>query len=141
GELLAVVLWPPMNDHQLAALNGGGRASLTAPSSIPESIERYVTRWGMDPIWNSTPTSLVPTAHHFPGATFGTNLTLPELEPAGTIAEDNLVSVAAYEPQYCAEEQAWYVDIDVRPIPTYWTFVRFAFARYQPQSLRGVELS
>lgn len=136
GEMLAVVLWPGISPGQIDALNSGGTASMLPPREIPESMQMKVTRWGMDPIWNAAPTSLAPTANHFPGARFATNLRLPD-----TAGDDTLVTVAAYEPRFDKRRNAWYADIDVHPIPSYWPFLRLALARYQPLSLPGLELS
>lgn len=135
GEMLGVVLWPALGGTQAEALNSRRPAAMLPAAEIPEKLQPLVTRWGMDPIWNAAPTSLAPTANHFPNATFATNLSLPELP------HDERVTVAAYTPQFDQYRNAWYCDIAVERVPSYWPFLRLALVRYQPLSQSGFELS
>ena len=60
-----------------------------------------------------------------------------------TLAEvpGQLVSVAPHEVHADLDRRLWYCDIELAPGPSYFPFVRLALARYQPNSMAGVELS
>ena len=126
GELLGVVMWKGYsldNDqrHQLA---------------------RYITQWGMDPIWDAQPTSDLPNANYFKGeTTSSTTVVLPELAHTGVDAGDNTVSVVGYLVQYDETRGLWYCDIEIDTYNTYYPFVRLALVRYQPRSIAGKHLS
>ena len=49
--------------------------------------------------------------------------------------------MVAYEAKFDASRQLWYADIQMSPGPSYRPLVRLAVARYQPNSLPGLELS
>ena len=44
-------------------------------------------------------------------------------------------------PNFDESRGLWYCDIVVRPIPSYYTFIRLALVRYQPSSLLDREIS
>jgi hypothetical protein len=52
-----------------------------------------------------------------------------------------LVSLITYAPRFNAEQENWYVDIDVSPCGAVYPFVRLGLVRFQPhapRNLRGV---
>jgi len=101
---------------------------------VEETLKPFVTQWGADPTWLSTPAPAAATKPSFGLAkTFMDALTLAE--HAATI------SVAGYEPAFDAARQLWFVDLRIEAADAYWPFVRLALARFQPKSLAGAHLS
>jgi hypothetical protein len=154
-ELLGVVTWPGAENQIIilppgflrsrrqrrgrigpiggggTILGGGGRAS-----AIPADQALYVTDWGADPVFQSSP---LPSAHprmsSFPKAThLGTGLSLEE-HPSMH------VNVAGHDVHFDAKRNLWYADIHVDVGATYTPMIRLALARYQPNSVAGAELS
>jgi hypothetical protein len=153
GERLGVVLWPSMSEAQCERLNAGRDVAFDARAKFPERGEKlgdYVTRWGLDPLWehdSRKPLPFMPTPHHFKAVkgqqiVYGCKLRLQECEAIGDCdraATD--VTVVGYEPQFDAERGVWYCDIRIHPVPSYYTFVHLALVRYQPNSIAGAEIS
>jgi hypothetical protein len=123
GELLGVVL-APQNDTN-------------------EALRDYVSLWGADPIFdkNGPFTALAPSSFladpDFPDAA--------PVQPPGNalaLAEVALdVRVQGFVPQYDDARQLWFVDLNFDLPSAYYTFVRLALCRYQPDSLSGLQLS
>lgn len=122
GELLGVLLWPPVF---------GG------PPEPPDSLKPFVSRWGIDPIHSGSSTSLLPALTDFPArvAESATPLSLGEL------ADQPAVLVAGHSVGFDTDRKLWYCDIQVNLGPAYFPFVRLALARYQPHSLTNAHLS
>ncbi len=141
GELVAVVL-PPGSIGGGGVPRGGGvlgqfAVRLLGSPSLPETLKPYVTQWGLDPIWLSAPvpSDIAPIPALFRDTVASAQgLTLEELTGA-------TVDVVAYEPRYDAERKLWYVDIALDPGESYFPFIRFALARYQPESIADAHLS
>jgi hypothetical protein len=122
GELLGVVISPAVIDPE---------------SDVGIALQKYTTRWGMDPLWHAAATEPV-TPDRFVGPALtelpGDFRSLAEL--------DNVdVLVAGYQPGYDKDRQLWYADIEIDPGRAYFPFVRLALARYQPISVDGAHLS
>ena len=66
----------------------------------------------------------------------GANLALAEMPTSGF-----LVTAVGYQPQYHEQRQLWYVDVVMDPGSSYYPFIRFALARYQPYSVDNLHLS
>ena len=116
GELLGALLW----EYQ---------------SAPPDNMLPYVSMVGNDPLWIGGFTRQFLAASQFTLAVAtDTNLTLEEE------GYDN-VSVAGHSVAYDENRQLWYCDIQIDQGSAYTPFVRLALARYQPNSLSGVELS
>ncbi|SHF56823.1 hypothetical protein [Streptoalloteichus hindustanus] len=120
GELLAVVLVDPVHyppDDRTAA---------------------FVTHWGGDPLWVDFGLG-APEPMAFSNAVVIEPLTTLEEEPGLSVIA--VGHVVRHDPD--ADRDLLYCDIafDTLPDVTYFPFVRLALARYQPQSLPGVELS
>jgi hypothetical protein len=97
--------------------------------------EKFVTRYGADPIWASDPPATGPWIHQFPLRTrVATGLTLAEA-PAWTVA------AVGHRPRFDKDRDLWYCDIDINAGTSYFPFVRLGLARYQPSSIPGVHLS
>lgn len=118
GEQLGVVLHPD------------------APTKcITGAAEEYFTRWGADPIRGALLRTDAPTTRNFGCAsTMDLHLTDGPLE-------NEPVTVALYDPEYCPERRLWKVDLFVRPVPADFAFLKMALVRYQPMSLDGKALS
>jgi hypothetical protein len=122
GEQLAVILaTAPVapGDHQLRDL---------------------VTQLGTDPIVRTEAvTAGFPAIGQFPLAKDNKpSLTVPELAGRGA---GGIVAVAIHDVQWDADRKRWACDIVLPPGRVYQPFVHLALARYQPNSLTGVELS
>ena len=135
GELLGVVVYPVP-------------PGIFAPSGYPPTLEPFVTRYGRDPL-RLTNAVRIPTSKDFPLAkTIGTKIDLIEAASTKPLA---LVDVVGHEVGFDTTHQLWYSDIEINtsaPGPnlgpdlfSYWPFVRLGLVRYQPASLRGVEVS
>ena len=150
GELLGVVTWPgaepgpiipfPVHaqarrgnkTHRNIAIGGGGGVN----SAIPSDRAEYVTDWGADPVFGSSALpSLHPRVSSFPKA----------IESGfGLSIEENAgfnVNVAGHPVLFDPTRNLWYCDISVDTGATYTPMIRLALARYQPNSVSGVELS
>lgn len=144
GELLGVLLAHGPQIVTADGLTDEEGAALVSPRAPvpPEKLQPYVTRWGIDPIWLSGLVHQTPTLHHFPDATVrATDLTLEENPPIPTDEPRWGVAVAGHPVAYDRERKLWYCDITIDAGPSYYPFVRFALARFQPCSVAGTELS
>lgn len=127
GELLAVIL-------------GNAPAGDTAPS---------VSQWASDPVWQQSGPS---NAAHLPLVDPMHLLGFDDRHEAGRpvtgLRTSNLVdlpnhpqvALLGYQPEYNADRQLWFVDVDLDPGASFWPFVRLAVARYQSDSLPGLDL-
>ena len=105
------------------------------PFPVQGDPEKFVTRYGADPIWGSDPPATGPWIHQFPLRTrVATGLTLAEA-PAWTAA------VVGHRPRFDPDRDLWYCDIDIDAGTSYFPFVRLGLARYQPSSIPGTHLS
>jgi hypothetical protein len=136
GELLGVVIYP-------VPIGAAG---------YPAGLEPFVTRYGRDPLKVTNPVKSVPTTKDFAlRKAVGTGIQLVE---AAAIGPGLLVDIVGHEVGFDVDHQLWYCDIEIdtstpnpnSPAPgadvfSYWPFVRLALVRYQPGSLKGVEVS
>lgn len=102
-------------------------------TSLDERLKRYVTHWGVDPIWLTSATSAAATALNFDTNKRGSGLSLEEIPET--------VSVAGFKPEFDETRQLWFADIEIDVGKTYMPFVRLALARYQQNSVKDAELS
>lgn len=82
---------------------------------------------GVDDVWR-------------PGEPVAIEANLPLPTAAGGTAT-YAATVLGYRPQYNADRRLWYVDVALNPGAVTWPFIRLAVARYQPESVAGLELS
>lgn len=137
GELLGVLLAVAGNDA-------------VDPEPEDQSGFPFVSKWGGDPVWISSPVAKRPLStvqldnlfrssgvddHALPGRPIAGPVTLP-LPDGG-----QSVIVLGYRPQYNEQRKLWYVDVTIDPSTAFWPFVRLAVARYQPDSVAGAHLS
>ncbi|MFN7926814.1 MAG: hypothetical protein U0Y68_02520 [Blastocatellia bacterium] len=149
GKALRVYLerpWYSSGDGELLAV------LLKAPNiPMDDKLKPYVTQWGKDPIYasNSPRTQLKIT--DFKQALFnrladsGLKFKLASdlnnglaLDELGTARQ---VIAVGHEVNYDAARKLWYCDIELDLGASYYPFVRLALARYQPNSIDGMELS
>jgi hypothetical protein len=118
-------------DAQLALLESA-LAKFVPVSGDPQ---KYVTHWGLDPIWGSAPVHAGPYIHQFPlRVAVGTDISLLE-------APGHVVTVVGHEPRFDDVRKLWYCDLQLNAGPSYYPLVRLALARYQPDSIAGEHLS
>lgn len=114
--------------------NAGSQSMLymNAKVDIPDTIEPYVTQWGLDPIFLSepTPSDSTPLVTNFIDPKIV--LTNVSLEETGVVQR---YVVVGYEPQYDADRKQWYCDIEIDPGDSYYPFIKLALVRLQPKSL------
>jgi hypothetical protein len=113
---------------------------LADPSNYPPQpkLAPCVTQWGLDPIWDTGKTGNVtnaPLPLNFGGIATG-GLWLEEV--GDTFAP---VFIAAHDVEFDSGRNLWYCDILVDPGEVHFPFVRLALARFQPNSIPGLELS
>jgi hypothetical protein len=134
--------WYTTGDGELLAVVLGDVPSLktTAPP---------VSQWASDPVWwpagvaNAAQLPLVDALH-----LLGLDDRPEAGRPVTGLVHSTLVDIhgkppvllLGYQPQYNAQRWLWFVDVDLDPGTTFWPFVRLAVARYQPDSLPGLEL-
>ncbi|MFH8618953.1 hypothetical protein ACH4E8_28350 [Streptomyces sp. NPDC017979] len=112
---------------------------LAEDGAPPPALRPLVTLRGQDPVFASAPTAAAPGTAEFPLAVrVATGLVLAESESAPDLPR---VAVAAHRVGYDERRQLWYCDVTMPPERAYRPFLRFAFARYQRNSLAGLELS
>jgi hypothetical protein len=121
----------------------------SAPSTGPYSL------WAQDPIWLGASwdnphlqgltlidfwraTGFDDVWHPGEPVALRTGLTLPT-----GVGKDTTYTAAVlgYRPQYNTERKLWYVDVALNPGVVVWPFLRLAVARFQPESIPGLELS
>jgi hypothetical protein len=133
GELLCVVL--------MANAASSGDPQILGDD---DPLRLYVSQWGADPLRVSAGTNglLAPGNFTNPAPTRSasgnfqtTGLSLDEL-PNGTP-----VSAVPHAVAYDEVRRLWYCDIEIDPGESYYPFVRLALARYQPNSVPGLNLS
>ena len=118
GELLGVVLYP---------------------NSIKDldELKPYVTQWGMDPIRNTIiPKEILGISDFTAYEKAEKDLTLEE-------NSSRIFDVVGYKPEYNAERELWFCDIQMDPaqVVSYFPFIRLALAAYQPNSIPNAHLS
>lgn len=133
GGGLRVYLDRPWFSSGDGELLGVVYSNVTPFTSLDDRLKRYVTHWGVDPIWLTGATSLAAIDPSFDTNLRGAGLHLEEIP--------DQVSVAGYVPEFDLQRQLWFVDIEIDVGNSYMPFVRLALARYQPISVPGAELS
>ena len=129
------------DDEQLAVVIGN-----------PTSDAAHTSMWGADPVWlNAGPaTRLVGLSVEDVYGAVGldkvrgpdSRLSPPAFADLPVPGKPPLpVSIIGYHPEYNADRRLWFVDVAIEPAAAVWPFVRLAVARYQPNSLAGLELS
>ena len=115
---------------------GGEQLAVLVAKNVapPEPMWPFLSQVGRDPIWNTTLLNRWPTASMFRGLTGDPREQV--LEEAG-----GSVMVLPFAPWF--HNGRWYADVAMPDVAnaSYCPFVQLAVARYQPDSLPGLELS
>jgi hypothetical protein len=109
-----------------------------------------VSLWGADPIFqqqgpiNRVALPLTDVVHSLgiddrprPGRPVGAPAQVTLVDVPGTPQ----ATVLGYAPEFSPDRGLWFVDVALDPGTSFWPFVRLSVARYQPNSLPGLELS
>lgn len=129
----------PPADGVLKRRREGGRlrVELLRPWHLSGAGERLAvvveqTEVGRDPIWETPEIERVPPASAYLS---------PEAPASATLPDGTAVAVVPFEVGFDGEH--WFADVAIPSLgeATYRPFVRLAVARYQPESLPGLELS
>ena len=134
GGGLRVYLDRPWFSSGAGELLGVIYSNVTPFTSLDDRLKRYVTHWGVDPIWLTGATSVAAIDPSFD----------TKLAPAAGLHLEEIpdqVSVAGYVPEFDEQRQLWFADIEIDVGNSYMPFVRLALARYQPDSVKDAELS
>ena len=114
------------------ALKAQGVVKTKGDSGVVTTLQKYVTQWGMDPIWSSATITTPPNVTDFPKAKTMGPLYLEEL---GGKAGGIPVDVAGYQVEYDDTRCMYFCDIPMVWGDSYYPFVRLALASFQPDSL------
>jgi hypothetical protein len=140
GELLGVVCIHDKaqidveREHRIKrALQAHGVVKTDGYSGVVTTLQKYVTQWGMDPIWNSAAITNPPNATDFPNAKV--NPKPLYLEELGGLTGGVPVDVAGYPVAYDDSRCMYFCDIPMVWGESYYPFVRLALASYQPDSM------
>jgi hypothetical protein len=107
------------------------------PGPVADPDKPYVTQWGLDPVFDSSAPVAGPTLSAFPLASdTRSNVSLEEKGDGSDV-----YSVAGHKVEYDAERKLWFSDIVVYAGASYFPFIRFALARFQPFSIEDCHLS
>jgi hypothetical protein len=115
--------------------------------SSNEAAAMHVSQWGADPMWvQKGPEKrnglLIEDLFSAAGLDHEPGTDPRVMTGTAKLAESGIeVSVLGYLPEYQPSRGMWFVDVAFVPQSAYWPFVRLAVARYQPDSLTGLELS
>ena len=105
-----------------------------------DKLINYLTVAGADPIWDTKKVAQYPqTTDFLYTAATRSHYTLEEMDNAKTA--ESVVSVVGYQVQHDPERGLWYSDLRIQNQKSYWPFIRLAFVRFQPYSIRNTHLS
>ena len=167
-EKVGVVCWPP--DLFVPDAPGGPKHPLvdsitveqvevqihasvtTNGAGLPRGVDRYVTRWGREPIHISGQlNALIPSDafRNSIGHAQYVDMPLPQEKPKGPAADDTpplaaatlKVSLALYEPILDPETGRFYVDVEIQQDKSYEPLVTVGLVRYQANSIEGYKCS
>ncbi|WP_454788050.1 hypothetical protein [Mycolicibacterium lutetiense] len=133
GEMLAIIATgdPVLAKDKTDSVSLWARDPIQAGAKIPDSYEMPVlTAWQQ----RAVQLSLAPES--LPGR--------PELhviKPGSPTAGDKVINAYAYTPDFDKDRGRWFVDAVFESAGVNWPFLRLAVARYQPNSITGMEFS
>ena len=134
-ERIAVVVWSghPAVVRSRAATEP---VAIAEPAQLPPVIAPYVTQWGFDA------TREIPASGRSLSIE-GDFLRVVGLSLSEVADPQNAprVEALAYRPRYDPGRKLWYFDLGFDKVPGYGVFVRLALARFQENSVNGMELS
>ncbi|WP_299848344.1 hypothetical protein [uncultured Roseovarius sp.] len=119
GELLGVVL------H-------GNNANF---NTITDDMEKLVTQWGTDPLWETAKPKKTIRDQDFPARVTAETIPLQE-KP-----NSSQVRIVGHRVHWDADRGLWFCDVELNPGAAYMPFVRLALVRYQPNAIPGAKIS
>jgi hypothetical protein len=112
----------------------GELLGITIDATKNETLKKYASEWGMDPLWPAAVTQpLLMSDFADPAATLS-NAPLAEIEGA-------VVDVVGYKPSFDEDRKLWYCDVTLKTGAAYFPMLRLALVRFQPKSVDGVHIS
>jgi len=136
GNVLRVYLGRPWFESGIGELVGVVVASPPPGAVLPPSLQPFVSGFGSDPVFVTGQVGTAKATDFGLAKHIGTSLQLEE--QTGTVG---WVDVAGHEVQWDEQRRLWFADISIGAGQSYFPFVKLALVRYQPASLKGVELS
>lgn len=118
-------------DELLGLLLRPGAIAPTSPEM--ETINKYTSEWGMDPLWKGEATAPLALGDFSAPAVTRSGLSIPEGKW--------LLDVAGYPVTFDPLRKLWFCDVLLDPQRAYFPFVRLALARFQPNSIPHAHLS
>jgi hypothetical protein len=138
GNILRVYMGRPWFQSGVGELLGVVVAAPPVGTALPSALAPFVSGYGLDPVFEA---GKLKTAA-------ATDFTLAVHQGKGLLLEEQTgttpwVDVAGHEVAWDKDRQLWFADIEIATISltTYFPFVKLALVRYQPSSLKGLELS
>lgn len=132
--------WYTTGDGELLAVLLGSRAAADVGA---------VSVWGADPVWaqqGPTEAQGLPLSDvlHLAGLDDrlepGRPVRVPALLPLTDVTDTPQAWALGYAPEFSPERGRWFVDVALDPGTAVWPFVRLSVARWQPDSLPGLQL-
>ncbi len=138
GNILRVYMGRPWFQTGAGELLGVVVAAPPIGTALPSTLAPLVSGYGLDPVFEAGRLKIAAATDFTLAVHQGKGLLLEE--QTGTIP---WVDVAGHEVAWDKERQLWFSDIEINTISasTYFPFVKLALVRYQPSSLKGLELS
>ena len=136
GNVLRVYLGRPWFESGIGELLGVVVASPPPGAVLPPNLRPFVSGFGSDPVFSTGPVGTAQVTDFGLATHTGTALRLEE--QTGTIG---WVDVVGHEVQWDEDRRLWFADISIGAGQSYFPFVKLALVRYQPASLKGIELS
>lgn len=133
GEMLAIIATgdPELAKDKTDSVSLWARDPILVSSKIANSYEVPVlTAWQQRAVQlNLAPESLPARPQ------------LHVVKPGSPTAGDKVINAYAYTPEFDAGRRRWFVDAVFESAGANWPFLRLAVARYQPNSIPGMEFS
>jgi hypothetical protein len=138
GNILRVYIGRPWFQTGAGELLGVVVAAPPIGTALPLTLAPLVSGYGVDPVFEAGRVKIVAATDFTLAVHQGKGLLLEE--QTGTVP---WVDVAGHEVAWDKDRQLWFSDIEIGTISatTYFPFVKLALVRYQPSSLKGLELS
>jgi hypothetical protein len=135
-EMLAIIVTgkPGLPDDKNESVSLWARDPILVGAAIPNSYEVPVlTAWEQRAVQLDLAPESLPGRPELHVVTAGAPATGPD--------RDNVVNAYAYLPEFNAQRDRWFVDAVFETAGVSWPFLRLAVARYQANSLPGLEFS
>ncbi len=138
GNILRVYIGRPWFQTGAGELLGVVVGAPPPGAPLPSTLAPFVSGYGLDPVFEAGRLKAAAATDFSLAVHQGKALLLEE--QTGTVP---WVDVAGHEVAWDKDRQLWFSDIEISTISatTYFPFVKLALVRYQPSSLKGLELS